>query len=362
MIMKILSIVGARPNFVKLASVHEYFEKIFDHIIVHTGQHYDYEMSRVFFKNFDIPEPDYYLGVGSGSHGYQVGEMIKRIEKVLLEVKPDIVVVYGDTNSTLAGALAAIKAGFKVAHVEAGLRSFDMSMPEEVNRRVIDHISHILFAPIPSAVNNLRKESVTGEVYLVGDVHVDVLKRWLPVAEARSNILDRLGLEPRGYVLVTVHRVENTDNLGRIKRIVSILVDVSKRYSVVFPTHPRTRRALENTSLLKVLEEVENLILIKPLDYLDFIKLLKYSRVIITDSGGVQREAYLLHVPCLVLRDRTEWCELAERGYTIPVDLDESRILKCIEDKLKLAFEDGLLGEGRAGKRIADIIRSRFGL
>jgi len=360
--LQVVSIVGARPNFVKLAGVYSHLNRCFNHVIVHTGQHYDYELSRVFFRHFDIPEPDYYLGVGSGSHGYQVGEMVKRIEKVLLEVRPDIVVVYGDTNSTLAGALAAIKAGFKVAHVEAGLRSFDMSMPEEVNRRVVDHISHILFAPTPSAVNNLRRESVMGEVYLVGDVHVDVLKRWLPVAETGSDILDRLGLEPKGYVLVTVHRAENTDNLGRLRRIVSILVDVSRRSFVVFPIHPRTRRALENAGLLKVLEGAGSLILVKPLGYLDFIKLLKYSRVVITDSGGVQREAYLLHVPCLVLRDRTEWRELAERGYAVPVDLDESKILRCVEDKSRLVFKDGLLGDGRAGERIADIIRSRLGL
>ena len=351
-----IHVVGARPNFVKLAVVFPTLSRYFNQLIIHTGQHYDYELSRIFFKHFDIPEPNYYLGVGSGSHGYQVGEMIKRVEKILLKERPDIVVVYGDTNSTLAGALAAVKAGFKVAHVEAGLRSYDLRMPEEVNRRVVDHISHVLFAPTSSAVNNLREESVMGEVYLVGDVHVDVLRRWLPIAEARSDILDRLGLEPKDYVLVTVHRAENTDNLERLRRIVDILIDVSKRSFVVFPIHPRTRKALERIGLLRVLESVKDLMLVKPLGYLDFIKLLKYSRIVVTDSGGVQREAYLLHVPCLVLRDRTEWCELAGKGYVIVVDLDKDKILRCIEEEPKLMFEDGLLGDGRAGERIARIL------
>jgi len=354
--MKVVSVVGARPNFIKLASLNPLLEEGFEHIIVHTGQHYDYELSRIFFENLEIPEPDHYLGVGSGSHGYQVGEMVKRVEEVLVEEKPSLVLVYGDTNSTLAGALAAVKAGFKVAHVEAGLRSYDMRMPEEVNRRVVDHISHLLFAPTPTAISNLKAEAVLGEAFLTGDVHVDILRRWLKVAES-SRILSRLGLKEKDYTVVTVHRAENVDDSTRLASIVEGLTSLRKQ--LVFPVHPRTRKALMRYGLYGKISS-SNVILTEPLGYLDFIKLLKYAELAVTDSGGVQREAFLLGVPCLVLRDRTEWIELVESGWVklVPDPLRLSSLVRSFEKpKARLP----LLGNGRAAERIVQIIREKLG-
>ena len=356
--VKVLSVVGARPNFVKLAGVEPWFSKMFDHVVVHTWQHYDYELSRVFFEHLDIREPDYYLGVGSGSHGYQIGEIVKRLEEVLFKERPDLVVVYGDTNSTLAGALAAVKAGFRVAHVEAGLRSFDMSMPEEVNRRVTDHVSYLLFAPTENAVRNLKRENVLGKIYLTGDVHVDVLNRWMPIVDKRSRILDLLDVVPGEYIVVTVHRAENTDNPVNLGNIVKALLNIP--YRIVFPVHPRTRNALGRMGLLRKLEESENIVLTKPLGYIDFIKMVKHSWKVITDSGGVQREAYLLGIPCIVLRDRTEWVELVEAGWVKLVGTDPDKIVKSVEEFGPKESKPGLLGDGRAGERIASIIKSEI--
>ena len=355
--MKIVSVVGARPNFVKLAALEPHLT-IHEHVIIHTGQHYDYEMSKVFFEHLEVPEPDYYLCVGSGSHGYQVGEMVKRIEEVLLSEKPDIVVVYGDTNSTLAGALAAVKAGFRVAHVEAGLRSFDMRMPEEVNRRVTDHISDLLFAPTRTAVENLRRESVMGEVFLTGDVHVDILNRSLPIAEKHSRIVEELDLEPHEYIVATVHRAENTDDSTRLAGVVEILLLAAKERPVVLPLHPRTRKALEKTGLLSKLKR-GNVRVIKPLGYLDFIKLLRDSRSVITDSGGVQREAYLLGIPSLVLRNRTEWVELVELGWVRLVDVNPNLASKELRRVLEDPPEERppVLGTGDAARRIAELLK-----
>ena len=353
--MKVASIVGARPNYIKLAAVFDVFRANFVHVTVDTGQHYDYEMNRVFFKQLGIPEPDYFLGVGSGSHGYQVGEIVKRVEEVLLKERPDLVVVYGDTNSTLGGALAAVKAGFRVAHVEAGLRCFDMSMPEEVNRRVVDHVSHLLFAPTESARRNLLAERVPGAVYLTGDVHVRALRKWLPVAEERSRVLERLGLEP-GYVVVTVHRAENVDDPGRLSRVVRLVAGLAGRARVVFPVHPRTRKRLTEAGLWEALER-SGAVLTEPLGYLDFLKLLNNSSLVVTDSGGVQREAYLLRKPVVVQRGVTEWVELVEAGLALlrdpEGDLDPGAILSWKPSR----YVEGLLGDERAPERIAEAMR-----
>jgi UDP-N-acetylglucosamine 2-epimerase (non-hydrolysing) len=353
--MKVLSVVGARPNYVKLAAVHDVFSKFFDHVVVDTGQHYDYEMNRVFFEQLEIPEPDYFLGVGSGSHGYQVGEVVKRVEEVLLRERPDLVVVYGDTNSTLGGALAAVKAGFRVAHVEAGLRCFDMSMPEEVNRRVVDHVSHLLFAPTESARRNLLAERVPGAVYLTGDVHVRALRRWLPVAEERSRVLERLGLEP-GYAVVTVHRAENVDDPSRLSGVARLVAGLAESARVVFPVHPRTRKRLAEAGLWERLAR-SGIALTEPLGYLDFLKLLNNSSLVVTDSGGVQREAYLLRKPVVVLRRVTEWVELVEAGLALlrdpEGDLDPDAILSWRPRR----FVEGLLGDERAPERIAEAMR-----
>ncbi len=358
---KVVSVVGARPNFVKLAALHPAIARRFDHVIIHTGQHYDYEMSKIFFEHLEVPEPDYYLGVGSGTHGYQVGEAVRRTEEVLFRERPNIVVVYGDTNSALAGALAAVKAGFPVAHVEAGLRSFDMSMPEEVNRRVIDHVSSLLFAPTETAVWNLRRESVMGEIHLTGDVHVDVLMRWVDVAEERSTIMDKLGVEDKNYVLVTVHRAENVDNPHNLGRIVEVIREVPERYgrNVVFPVHPRTLTALRSFSLLERLGD-PRIALIGPLGYVDFIKLLRHAWRVITDSGGVQREAYLLGVPCIVIRDRTEWVDLVESGYVTLTGLDPRKVLAALETDAPREGPRDLLGRGNASEKIAEILVNRL--
>ena len=357
---KILSVVGARPNFVKLAGVEPWFSKLFHHIVVHTGQHYDYELSTIFFEHLKIREPDYYLGVGSGTHGYQVGETIKRLEKVLIKEKPDLVIVYGDTNSTLAAALASIKAGFLVGHVEAGLRSFDMKMPEEINRRVTDHISDLLFAPTQNAIRNLKEESVLGKIYLTGDVHVDVLKRWVPIADERSQILKILDTKPKEYLVVTVHRAENTDNPNRLKNIVEALLKAKIDHQIIFPIHPRTYKALSRLNLINKLKASENIVLTKPVGYLDFIKLIKYSWKVITDSGGVQKEAYLLGVPCIVLREKTEWVELVDAGWVKLVGTEPNRIIGSIKTFEPRKITPNLLGDGNAGEKIANIIKNNI--
>ncbi len=356
--MKIMSVVGARPNVVKVSALIPYLSGRADHIIVHVGQHYDYELSKVFFENLDIPEPDYYLGVGSGTHGYQLGEGIKRMEEALLRERPDLVIVYGDTNSTLVGALAAVKAGFKVAHVEAGLRSFDMRMPEEINRRIVDHVSWLLFAPTETSLRNLDNEHVLGKKYLVGDVHVDVLNRWIGIADEKSRILSELNLRDGSYIVTTVHRAENTDDKDRLMAIVDILSSINEE--IVFPIHPRTRKALTRFNLLEKLKR-ENIYLINPVGYIDFLKLLKHSKIVITDSGGVQREAYLLGKISLVLRDRTEWKELQEYGWVKLVDVNKELVMKLIQEDGEAIDNKELLGDGKAGERICEIIINNLG-
>jgi UDP-N-acetylglucosamine 2-epimerase (non-hydrolysing) len=356
--VKIVSVVGARPNYIKLAAVYRVFSRFFEHVIVDTGQHYDYEMNKVFYDQLDIPEPDYFLGIGSGSHGYQVGEIIRRTEEVLLRERPDIVVVYGDTNSTLGGALAAVKAGFRVAHVEAGLRAFDMSMPEEINRKVVDHITHLLFAPTPSAVKNLQEEKVPGSVFLTGDLHVATLKRWLPIAEERSRVLERLGLGGVRYVVVTLHRVENVDNVERLRKLLFLVRSLAEYLSVVFPIHPRTRRRVQDAGLHHLLSS-DGVVVTDPLGYIDFIKLLNHSEMVLTDSGGVQREAYLLRKPVVVLRRTTEWVELVEAGMAVLYDIEDREISssKIVEWRPE-RYVEGLLGDENAPQRIAEIISS----
>jgi len=356
--MKLMSVVGARPNFVKVSALIPYFSGTIEHVIVHVGQHYDYELSKVFFENLEIPEPDYYLGVGSGTHGYQLGEGIKRMEEALFKERPDLVIVYGDTNSTLVGALASVKAGYRVAHVEAGLRSFNMNMPEEINRRVVDHISWLLFAPTNAALKNLEKESVPGKSYLVGDVHVDVLKKWVKIADKNSLILDKLNLETNNYIVVTVHRAENTDIKERLKAIIDILTSIKDE--VVFPIHPRTKKALSKFNLLNKLDK-SNIHVIDPVGYIDFLKLLKHSKLVITDSGGVQREAYLLGKISLVLRDRTEWVELVDHGWVKLVDVNRDLVLRFINNEEEPNGNEDLLGDGKAGERICKIIIKKLG-
>jgi UDP-N-acetylglucosamine 2-epimerase (non-hydrolysing) len=359
-IAKIVSIVGARPNYIKLAAVHDVFSRFFEHIIIDTGQHYDYVMNKIFFDQLEIPSPHYFLDIGSGSHGYQVGEIIKRVEEVLLREKPDLVVVYGDTNSALGGAVAAAKAGFKTAHVEAGLRSFDMSMPEEINRRIIDQISSLLFAPTENACRNLLRESVPGRIFLTGDVHVRILRKWMLIAEKISDILTGLGIKPNSYIVVTAHRVENVDYAHRLSKLVHLIREIAEYETVVFPVHPRTRRSLVGTKLDQLVMH-SNVILTEPLGYVDFIKLLKHCHMVLTDSGGVQREAYLTRKPIIILRRNTEWVELVETGWAKLLDLEQRVDAKSILEWKPENYVEGLLGDERAPERIAEIIKELHG-
>lgn len=351
--MKIASIVGARPNFIKLAPLSKETRKHLDEIIIHTGQHYDYEMDRIFFEQLNIPEPDYHLGVGSGTHGYQTGEMLKRIEEVLIKEKPDLVVVFGDTNSTLAGALAAAKLKIKVAHVEAGLRCYNKKVPEELNRVLVDHLSDLLFCPTDRSVENLKKEGINRGIYLTGDVMVDVLVQNIDKCEKRSEILKDLGFRPKEYYLVTVHRAENTDDAERLKNIVSSLCELD---NVVFPCHPRTEKRLKELGLWEKLRRSVNVI--KPVGYLDMLVLEKNARKIITDSGGVQKEAYILKVPCITLRNETEWIETVEDGWNVIVGADKEKILKAVKEfEPRNETYRNRFGDGKAGERIALIIK-----
>lgn len=356
--MKIATIVGARPQFIKLAPVSRELRKDFDEVLIHTGQHYDYEMNRIFFEQLDIPEPDYYLGVGSGSHGYQTGEMLKKIEKVLMKENPRLVLVYGDTNSTLAGALAAVKLHIKVAHVEAGLRSFDKQMPEEINRILTDHVSDYLFAPTETAVKHLYNEGITENVYLTGDVMYDALLHNIQIARKESDILDRLHLKSKEYLLATVHRVENTDNKDNLTSIAEAFMESNEL--IVFPVHPRTLKYLDEYKLLDRINAASNIILLPPVGYLDMLVLEENAKKILTDSGGVQKEAYFLRIPCITLRERTEWIETVKDGWNLLVGADKHKILNAIfEFTPSGETYTYRFGDGNASKKIVDILRGK---
>jgi len=324
--MKIVSVVGARPQFIKCAPVSREIRKSHTEILVHTGQHYDTEMSDVFFEELMIPRPDYHLSVGSGSHGKQTGDILMRVEEILFLEKPDLVIVYGDTNTTIGGALAAAKLNIPVAHVEAGLRSYDRTMPEEINRVVTDHISNLLFCPTENAVRILAKEGIERGVHLVGDVMVDALEFNKEIAEKRSQILERLCITPDQYLVLTVHRPANTD---RKENLESIIRAVEKAgMPVVFPVHPRTKKCLQEYGMWNQLPA--NIIITEPLGYLDMVKILRHASKILTDSGGMQKEAYMLGVPCITLRENTEWVETVEEGWNVLAGADFDKILNAI--------------------------------
>jgi len=352
--MKIVSIVGARPQFIKCAPVSRELRKEHEEILVHTGQHYDHGMSAVFFEELAIPEPDYNLGIGSGTHGRQTGAMLGAIEDVLEKEEPEIVLVYGDTNSTLAGALAAAKMHVPVAHVEAGLRSFDRRMPEEVNRVLTDHASDIRFCPTATAVRNLAAEGVTEGVFLVGDVMVDAMNHNRAIAEERSRILEDAGVRPGEYLVVTVHRPSNTDSRENMAAIIGALGEAG--VPVVFPVHPRTRKFLLGYDLLAAMPE--NIRITEPLGYLDMLRLMAHAKKILTDSGGVQKEAYMLGVPCITLRENTEWVETVEDGWNVLVGADTNRIVAETEKAGDARRRHSArFGDGHAAERIAAIIR-----
>jgi len=323
---KIVTVLGARPQFIKASVVSGAIEQSgrLKEIVVHTGQHFDKNMSEIFFKELGMKAPDYHLGIGGGRHGEMTGRMLVEIENVLIKDKPEIVLVYGDTNSTLAGALAAAKLHIPVAHVEAGLRSFNLRMPEEINRILTDRISQWLFTPTPVATKNLKKEGVSPKnIFEVGDVMYDVALKHGSEVKAEERVLRRLGIAPKGYILATVHRAENTDNPSRLRVIVEALQRVAQSLPVIWPLHPRTRQILEKSGYLPM--AVANLHLIEPVGYLDMVQLEKFASVIATDSGGVQKEAFFHGVPCVTLRDETEWVELLDAGWNRlapPIDSD----------------------------------------
>ncbi len=337
--MKIISVVGTRPQFIKLATLSKELRKRYQEIIIHTGQHYDDDLSKVFFSELSLPKPDYNLGIGSAEHGKQTGRMLEGIEKVLLSRKPDLVIVYGDTNSTLAGALAAAKLNIPVAHVEAGLRSYRQSMPEEINRVLTDHVSTLLFCPTPTSVKNLKKEGITKGVHLVGDVMYDSLIDHLKVAEKKSRIMGRLNLREKGFYLLTIHRAENTDIQGNLKKVTQIIAHLDKK--VVFPIHPRTRKKLREFKLMSRLLSLSNLILIDPVSYLDMLILEKNAMYVLTDSGGVQKEAYFLKTPCLTLRDETEWVETLGGKWNQLVGLNPRQVLFRLKRSKRLNWNSG---------------------
>jgi UDP-GlcNAc3NAcA epimerase len=346
--VRVLSIIGNRPQFVKAAAVSRRLRREHDEVLVHTGQHHDDELSRVFVEELDVPAPDRELGVHSGSNASQTARMLARLEPVVSELRPDVALVYGDTNSTLAGGIVAAQAGVPVAHVEAGMRSFDPRMPEELNRVLVDHLSALLLCSSPSAVENLRRESVFGRVELVGDVMVDVAKLVQPRARGRTEVLERFSVSSGGYALITAHRAGNVDDPGRLRALVDLVTGLP--LPAVLPLHPRTHLRLESAGLLEPLRAHDGLRLSPPLGYLDFTALLCHARAVLTDSGGVQKEAYLAGVPCLTLRDRTEWTETVGAGWNALVDLDREATLAA----LRRPPPDGrppLYGDGRAGER-----------
>ncbi len=349
--IQIVSIVGARPQFIKAAPLSRALRQMAHEVLVHTGQHYDYGMSAVFFDELDIPEPDINLGIGSGPHGRQTGQMLIRIEEVLSAEKPDWVLVYGDTNSTLAGTLAAVKLHIPVAHVEAGLRSFNRAMPEEHNRVLTDHASDLLFCPTQTAVDNLACEGISSGVHLVGDVMYDALVYNVDLARRRSDVLKQLEVEPGNYALVTVHRPRNTDDPDRLQNILMALEKIAQDMPVVFPAHPRTRRALSG-----LFRESRRLHLIDPVGYLDMLMLEQHARLILTDSGGVQKEAYLSRVPCLTLREETEWVETVEAGWNKLVGADCEAIVQAAREFRPAGSPPPLFGDGRAVERIVDLL------
>jgi UDP-GlcNAc3NAcA epimerase len=355
--MKVVSIVGARPQFIKAAPVCRALRERHQESLVHTGQHYDRAMSDVFFEELGIPEPDFHLGIGSGSHGHQTAEMLGAIEDLLLTQRPDVVLVYGDTNTTLAGALAAAKLNVPVAHVEAGLRSFNRSMPEEINRIVADHVSSLLLCPTRAAVDNLSAEGITDGVELVGDVMLDTARYQAERVDS-GGTLERLGLTPGGYYLATVHRAGNSDDPERLSAIVRAFTRLDR--PVLWPVHPRTRKNLAAFGLDQVVAAAPAIRAVEPLPYGETVAALRSAAALLTDSGGMQKEAYFFGVPCVTLRDETEWVETVESGWNVLAGADEERILAAVAPRRMPETRPDVYGDGHAAEACVRAMEARF--
>jgi UDP-GlcNAc3NAcA epimerase len=362
--VRVASIVGARPQFIKAAVVSRALQESgAEELLIHTGQHYDANMSDVFFSELEIPSPAHHLGIGSASHGIQTGRMLEAIETVLIQIRPDWVLVYGDTNSTLAGALAAAKLHFPVAHVEAGLRSFNRRMPEEINRVLTDHVAELLFAPTDTAVRMLRREGIVDEkIYQVGDVMYDAALYYSKKADEKSQVLRQLELNDHDYILATIHRAENTGDPARLRNLFVDLQHIAKEMPVILPVHPRTQAALQDFGMVEGASR--GLRMIEPVGYLDMVMLEKHARLIVTDSGGVQKEAFFYRVPCVTVREETEWVELIEAGWNRlapPTSADQvvSAIRQALHSTPPLAAN--LYGDGHSAMSIAEILWSRIG-
>jgi UDP-N-acetylglucosamine 2-epimerase len=352
--MKIVSIVGARPQFIKLMPLSKEIRKKHTEIIIHTGQHYDLKMSELFFKELHIPNPDYNLEVGSGSNGIQLAEMLKRTEKILLQEKPDLVLVYGDTNSTLAGALSAVQNHIPVAHVEAGPRNKRIDIPEMLNRLIVDNICPLLFCATQKNYENLVKEGLNNNAFFVGDLMYDVFLQNLKLMEKRQEILSDYNLKKNEYHVATCHRAENTDNKQRLQTIIEGMDESDEK--IVFSVHPRTKKMIKKFNLESILQKSENIIDIEPLGYLDFLQLEYNAKKIITDSGGVQREAYFLQKPCINIYDHTYWPEIEEDGWQIVTGINKEKIIHDIKTFQPRDKQSQLFGDGKAAEKIVNII------
>jgi UDP-GlcNAc3NAcA epimerase len=372
--MKIVTVVGARPQFIKASAVSRTIAKFnrseilgtttpgqpdLTEVLVHTGQHYDDELSAIFFRELEIREPHYCLEVGSGSHGWQTAQMLLQLEQILMQESPDVVLVYGDTNSTLAGALAAAKMHIPVAHVEAGLRSFNRAMPEEINRVLTDHISDLLFCPSRVAQDNLARENITQGVHVVGDVMYDALSFIAGHTGQAPDILAQLHLKPQAFLIATLHRAENTDNPERLANIISALEELSRDEPVVLPLHPRTLKCLNEFDITVGQSPNGNLKIIEPVGYITMVALEKSARMILTDSGGMQKEAYWLGIPCITLRDETEWVETVESGWNILAGTNASQIIHRVRAFQPPAHRIPLYGDGKTAERIIAALLAR---
>jgi UDP-GlcNAc3NAcA epimerase len=355
--VKILTVIGARPQFIKASAISRaiLLHKNVTEVIVHTGQHFDENMSAIFFEEMEIPQPKYNLEIHSVGHGAMTGRMLEGIEKIIQDEKPDYVLVYGDTNSTLAGALAAKKLHVKVAHIEAGLRSFNMQMPEEINRILTDRISDFLFCPTDAAIENLKKEGFDNfdcRVFKTGDVMYDSALHYAAVAKRKSKVLQDLKLEPNRYVLATIHRQENTDDLNNLKNIIAALNEINTTQRVVVPLHPRTKNILQKNNL------TPSFTIIDPVGYLDMVQLISNSSLIITDSGGLQKEAFFFHKNCVTMREQTEWVELVDNGFNMIAGTNTEKIVSCYRTMIAKQndFSINLYGTGKSADEIIDTL------